>query len=379
MKHIFNFLFCLIALQGIAQDSSIIALGKKIHISSAILHEKRPLLISLPENYHQEKYAGQHYPVLYLLDGEINFNAFAGIVQFLSRGFYSAVPQMIVVGIENTDRTRDLTPTHVEDETNAGQVQKGGSYKMTGGEENFLHFIKEEVMAYVDSHYRTAPFRIFSGHSFGGLTVLDCFVRHPDYFQAYISMDPSLWWDHGQEMGKIRQMPRASLFRSLYLTSSTLSGGSKEDANGGSLLDSCNTLFTQKSKDQNFRFTYRHWEDETHGTIAIPSLYYGLKDIFAGYQTNGKLFSHPAEYAKQVEMFFHPYQITIPVPGYALDGIGQMSLQRHQPAVAVESYRLMTEKYPLQKYGWQQLAQAAKAAQDTAKMMYSTKKLQFWK
>src|SRR5215207_5897704 len=56
--------------------------------------------------------------------------------------------------------------------------------------------MKEELMPYIGSRYRTAPFTILSGHSLGGLLALHCLVHHPDYFNAYISISPSLQWDN---------------------------------------------------------------------------------------------------------------------------------------------------------------------------------------
>src|SRR5205823_421251 len=73
------------------------------------------------------------------------------------------------------------------------------SFKTTGGGEQFLQFIKQELMPYVNERYKTQPFNIFSGHSLGGLMTTYCLVNHPDYFSAYIAVSPSLWTaDNGE-------------------------------------------------------------------------------------------------------------------------------------------------------------------------------------
>ena len=87
------------------------------------------------------------------------------------------MPEMIVVGIQNTNRTRDMTPTKTESAN-------------SGGGENFMKFIETEVMPMVEKNYRTQPFKIFAGHSLGGLTVIYSFVSRPDLFNAYIAASP---------------------------------------------------------------------------------------------------------------------------------------------------------------------------------------------
>ena len=101
-------------------------------------------------------------------------------------------PEMIVVGIPNTDRTRDLTPTHVVVDP---PFMDSASSKNSGGGERFISFIEKELMPYIDKQYPTEPYKMLIGHSFGGLTVMQIFVHHTDLFNSYICVDPSMWWD----------------------------------------------------------------------------------------------------------------------------------------------------------------------------------------
>lgn len=157
---------------------------------SKILNEKRRIIIQTPSRMN----VFDKYPVLYLLDGEAQATMVNGQVQYLSES-YKIIPNMIVVSIENTDRIRDLTPSHFnlgpdgKPDTSARAMGKN-----SGGGEKFLQFIKEELMPYVESHYPVAPYKILSGHSLGGLMAVYCLVNHPDYFNAYIAISPSLQW-----------------------------------------------------------------------------------------------------------------------------------------------------------------------------------------
>jgi uncharacterized protein len=104
----------------------------------------------------------------------------------------TVLPEMIVVGILNTDRTRDLTPTH---STSSAFGQTPEMLKNSGGADNFLAFIEKELMPYIDTTYPVAPYKMLVGHSFGGLFAMHTLLNKPQLFNSYIAIDPSLWWD----------------------------------------------------------------------------------------------------------------------------------------------------------------------------------------
>jgi predicted alpha/beta superfamily hydrolase len=159
---------------------------------SKILGEDRRIYIQMPAK--MKRY--EKYPVLYLLDGEAHTQMAGGQVQYLSEA-YKIIPSLIIVGIENTDRTRDLTPTHsIIGPDGKPDTSSNAFGKSSGGGENFLQFIKQELMPYIEGNYPTAPYKILSGHSLGGLMALYSLVHHPEFFNAYIAISPSLQWDN---------------------------------------------------------------------------------------------------------------------------------------------------------------------------------------
>src|ERR1700739_904124 len=92
-----------------------IQIGEKFTLHSRILNEDRPYWVYLPPSYRDATYAPKRYPVLYLLDGDLHFASASGIVQYMSGAEYwenLQIPELIVVAIPNTDRTRDFTPSH---------------------------------------------------------------------------------------------------------------------------------------------------------------------------------------------------------------------------------------------------------------------------
>lgn len=170
-----------------APSSKSISIGKIEHIHSTILNEQRTIWIHVPE-----KHGGSDslkYPVIYLLDGDAHFKSIVGLIDRLSDG--SAIcPKAIVVAILNTNRPRDLTPTHV-----ASRNEKDRRAQSSGGGERFTQFLSEELIPHIEKNYPAAKDRMLIGHSLGGLMVINTLVKHPHLFNKYLAIDPSLWWD----------------------------------------------------------------------------------------------------------------------------------------------------------------------------------------
>jgi len=239
-----------------------IVIGQKYMVTSTILNEERPINIYLPDDYSEEK----SYPVMYLLDGDGNFHHTTACVRFLSKN--KQIPQMIVVGIPNTDdRTRDLTPPSKSGESRYG---KGG------GSENMLDFIDKELIPYIERRYRTSPYKMLVGHSFGGLFAINTLLHRPGLFDSYIAISPSLWWDEQRlviEQSDTFFETQKELVGHLYMTMGN---------EGGSMLGGAWKLAARlKEKGpKNFLWTFDLMEEETHGSIPHRSTYKGLEFIF---------------------------------------------------------------------------------------------------
>jgi predicted alpha/beta superfamily hydrolase len=178
-----------------AQDNDQVGVDR-ITLESAILGEKRSIYIQYPKPSSTNQVMA--YPVLYLLDGESHFDLVSQLARYLSRWDVNVMPEMIVVGIPNTNRVRDLTPTHsVLDYFGKEDTSATSWLKPSGGNEMFFQFIQKELMPYINSHYRTQPFKIFAGHSFGGITVVNSLLTRRELFNAYVAISPSFWWDRG--------------------------------------------------------------------------------------------------------------------------------------------------------------------------------------
>ena len=110
MRHLaYGLLLVVSATLGAQTPSKSVTIGTKDTIWSPTLKETRPYLVYTPPSYTDTTYTPKRYPVLYLLDGDAHFHSVTGLIQILGTGVNATfvVPEMIVVAIPNTDRTRD--------------------------------------------------------------------------------------------------------------------------------------------------------------------------------------------------------------------------------------------------------------------------------
>jgi predicted alpha/beta superfamily hydrolase len=172
------FLICVSATSQTKKEP--FTIGEKVRIHSDILDEDRDILIYLPQDYGK---SDEKYPVLYLLDGEWHFIHTSGIVQFLARPRVEKTPKMMVVAVVNTSRGRDFSP---------GTWPGYRSY--TGGADDFIRFLKNELIPFIDKNYRSQTTKILTGHSLAGTFTLYTFLTQPEIFNAYIALSPCLFW-----------------------------------------------------------------------------------------------------------------------------------------------------------------------------------------
>ncbi|UCE40241.1 MAG: alpha/beta hydrolase [Candidatus Aminicenantes bacterium] len=148
-----------------------------VKVYSQILEEERTILVSLPDGYES---AEKSYPVLYILDaeGETLFPKCISTVMDLNKK--DLAPEMIVVGIWNTDRNRDMIPEAVS--------HRPGS----GGSKNFLNFIKQELMPYIQKNYHASDYSMLFGMSNSALFAVYALLEKPTTFKAYIASSPMI-------------------------------------------------------------------------------------------------------------------------------------------------------------------------------------------
>ena len=154
-------------------------------LQSAAVGELRRVNVYTPPGYAGDSTA---YPVLYMPDGGIeeDFPHITVTVDSLIRA--RATAPVIVVGIENTVRRRDLNgPTTVPRDLELAPL--------AGGSNAFRRFIGDELMPEIDRRYRTTGQTAIVGESAAGSFVVETLFLEPALFGRYIAMDPALYWN----------------------------------------------------------------------------------------------------------------------------------------------------------------------------------------
>ncbi len=244
--------------------------GETIVIDSKILNEQCKAFVYLPENYKTA--TAEKFPVVYVLDGEYYFSFTTEAAALLAQN--RLAPNAIVIGVTTNNRQRDFSPAVDAD---AGQQQDIGT---AGGADNFLRYLKDELIPAVNQKYRTLPFRVIVGHSTGGLLAYYSLYKTPDLFQAFISIDGSTWWNKGK-VGKelIDYLRRHPDYKGIVMECRK---DIKIPVRFPANTELLNYLDTQRPKG--LVYTYLELPNETHGTIVFPGTYYGLKSVFANYK-----------------------------------------------------------------------------------------------
>lgn len=279
-----------------ATASNDISFGKIDSLYSEALAESRKIWVHLPAGADDPTFSSKKYPVLYLLDGPGHFYSVSGMIKQLSTtNGNTIVPQMIIVAIPNTNRTRDLTPTHADTNPFGDDVSW---LKESGGGENFADFIEKELIPYIDKNYPTTSYKTYVGHSFGGLTVINTLVTRPKMFNNYVAIDPSLWWNDQGTLNLAKEKLAELSFdkKSLYIgIANTLPVGmdynmarsdtSKETIHFRSIIDFVETAETHK--ENGLRISSKYYPDDDHGSVPLISEYDALRHIFSWYRFDG--------------------------------------------------------------------------------------------
>lgn len=346
MKKLSPLLFFLFYLtNSFSQDS--ITIGSKHHFFSKALNEERNFWVYLPPDYNNSKFAPAKYPVVYLLDAENNFHSYTGIQQSLARGPYAMIPQMIVVGITNTNRTRDLTPTEGNRQAFFDKSKK--MFHQSGGNKNFITFLETELRPYIDSHYRTTGYNILNGHSFGGLTAVNILLHHTQLFNAYTIIDPSLWWDNEIMVKKAdsifdkKDFENRSIYVAMANKTSIPQDTTTDMARGIRKFEKL--LVSKKAK--NLGWAFKYYENEDHGTIPIPAEYDGLRFIFKDHLVQVKqAVETPSLVSQQYAKLSTATGFTfIPTESY-LDWMGNYCLDIDKPDAALSFFLMSKTYYP---------------------------------
>lgn len=373
-----------------AQSESKVVIGSIDSISSKILGEQRKIWVYVPDNGPEGIYSKQRYPVVYLLDGDAHFYSVVGMIQQLSQVNGNTIcPEMIVVGIPNTDRTRDLTPTHIDSDL---PMMDSASSVNSGGGEKFISFIEKELIPYIDSIYPTEPYRMLIGHSFGGLTVINTFIHHTKLFNSYVSIDPSMWWDNYKLLIESKAALATKDFNgtSLYLgIANTMPDGMDTlQVRTDTTLDTKHirsilelNSYLNGNKKNRLRTKSKYYNSDDHGSVPLIAEYDALHFIFDYYPlklTRPEFIDMNKEVISKIEKHFETVSehlgYKVKLPESMVNSMGYQKLGVKNFEIAEYLFKLNIANYPESANTYDSLGDFYDAKGDSVNAILSYKK-----
>lgn len=323
-----------------------ITIGSRDTVFSKTLNQERELSIYLPPGYHSS--INQKYPVLYILDGDYNFQYVAGLLE-LEGGISERIPEMILVAIsgKGTETYRKNCKPNIE-----GIEDKGNADEVAG-------FIGKELIPYVNSKYKTNGFEILSGHSLGGLFVINTALNHPKLFDKYIAISPALWWENNANNKVAEQKISGKDFKSnMYVSLANEKGmgvGSFLSVATSSILKNNIVIYgiaalfiiiaifwgVKRKRwlfpiifalagigiaawlmfyyyPQNENFKFKKFANEDHNSVGEPTYRWALEAMFKTWQVENDYFTSAKDLKDHYEKVQSTYGTTFNTPFVAL-------------------------------------------------------------
>ena len=330
---------------SLANAGTPLVAGERLPLPSKMMGEDRTLFVSVPDGYTRTT---RRYPVLYLTDAEAQFEHTSATAAFLARNGF--MPDVIVVGVTNTDRVRDLSPS------------RDPKFPTSGGADRFLEFFEKELVPFVESGYRTAPYRIFAGHSAGGNFALHAMRVKPDLFQAVIAVSPWLVWDERKELALLTPFLAGSgvKTRALFFASGD------EGAEMRDVLGQVSAAL-KATASSGLRWGSANYPEENHGSVVLPSHYAALRMIFDGWSlpvdpSTERIVATLDDVKKRYAGLSERLGFTVTAPEVSVNRLGYQALVQKNVPVALAFFRYNASIYPESANVYDSLGDALEAS-----------------
>lgn len=355
IKATFFLLLSILTICNAQNSNNSITIGTIDSLHSKELNETRQIWVHVPEPLNPG-YAKKKYPVLYLLDGETHFHTVVGMLRHLSTTIGSEIcPEMIVVGITNTDRNRDLSPG----------IPESSEPKPN----NFTVFLEKELIPYVDGKYPTEPYRMLVGHSIGGLKAVHTLIYNQSLFNSYLAIDPSLgnyinkWYDKAKVDFANKNLDSKSLFIAMGQTmpKGMDTAAILKDTTGASRHMRAIMGFSKiaSAKNKDLQFDWKYYPDESHASVPLIAFYDGIHSIFSWYPIpNLNAIFEPsvnADSAKRIitshfDKVSQKMNYKVLPPQHIINELANYLVFKKMGEKALALYKLNAENYPQSRH-----------------------------
>lgn len=258
---------------ALAQETSIISDS----IFSKVLSEQRKIKVLIPEEYNPSSHT--KYDVVYLLDGEMHFDDFSFIYRFARHE--KLIPPLILVALPNTYtnegnmRDRDFLP------------EKTTGNKKAGGANNFIAFLKNELIPYIDKKLPNSGDNSLFGHSLGGVFTMYVLLEEPRLFTNYLCSDPAFPWSNK----RIITMATETFKNPIELNKILWINGVEDTYRNVGIQKMDSVL--KACAPKGLRWKLSIYPNETHMSVRLKGIYDGLKYAYDGYNSKKLVEFHP--------------------------------------------------------------------------------------
>ena len=318
-------LFLLLGAAWAGADDDIV-IGRRVQIHSQVLDEVRTLEIRLPKDYESSE---KSYPVLIVLDGGRWFQYCVSLIHMISPNH---LPEMIVVGLPNTDRRRDMDPL------------AGDPSSPEKGTQNFLRFLRQELLPHLEEEYRASSYRILAGHSLAGYFTLYSLAREPELFDAHIATSPALTNPaRTQVLRDAFSAGRPERYAGQFVY---FSAGGAEGEEFRKAIGVFDDLLGSLAAPR-LVWASEIFEKESH--VPIKGFYQGLRNLFAGYVVSLDILTKGdmEDLRDHYSSLSSKYGFVIAPPADALGGIGRRLLREGETAKAIDVFASYVSFYPV--------------------------------
>lgn len=310
------------------KDGDDVVIGKYKIIHSHVLDEDRLLLIHLPRDYEETQLS---YPVLYLLYVDI-YNYFADAAIITEKlGSTGEIPPVIIVGVANTNRYRDLLPVKTR-----GRDDSGGA-------DNFLRFIEEELIPHVDKTYRTKNFRILAGPQAAAVFSLYALITKAGLFHAILSENPFMNPENAEFL-----YPKAELFFKNAESMKNFLYIKCEKNERAQDLEYAERLakLLESEKPDGFRYKVEFREPSGYFIAPLP-FREGLRELFAGHKLTENFQTNTVkDIIHYYEKLSGEYGFEVDPPSLMLTFEGDKLGEQGKTKEAIELFEYQLTLYP---------------------------------
>lgn len=230
------------------------------NIQSKKLNSTRQIKVKLPENYNST--SNNEHPLIIVFDGDYMFEAVSGQIDYLN--YLNATPKPIIVGVMQKGSRLDDS-----------KVDRITGLPLGSGQQ-FIKFIKEELIPHLSSKYKVSDYKMAIGHSEMANTMNSFILEKQSVFQAYVNIDPDF---KGEVLNSLkRRLPTLNQETYYYIATGETEKRSQRDR----ALEANNIFSSLNSETINY--TFDDFKEDPINLLALNAIAKAFNNVFGPFK-----------------------------------------------------------------------------------------------